>query len=268
MPTFGFDGFRIGFEQIGRQRGAAERPIVLVHGLLFSRAHNRPLAEALAARGNRVVLVDLLGHGESDKPAHARFYSMEIFGRQVVALLDHLDIPEAVVGGSSLGANATIEAAAHAPGRVRAMVVEMPVLERAAPAAGLVFIPLTIAYAQAAPLISAWARVLRRAPRGLGVYPDALLELLARDPRPSAAVLHGLLTGRIAPHRNEREKLDQPTLIIGHRHDVLHPFSDAEALHRELPNSEIVQARSFFELRFPPNRLSDRIADFLDDAWA
>ncbi|MDQ4024833.1 MAG: alpha/beta hydrolase, partial [Actinomycetota bacterium] len=56
--------------------------------------------------------------------------------------------------------------------------------------------------------------------------------------------------------------------IVAHPRDILHPFSDAAALHRELPNSELVAARSFFELRFPPNRLSDRIADFLDEVWA
>jgi pimeloyl-ACP methyl ester carboxylesterase len=80
-------------------------------------------------------------------------------------------------------------------------------------------------------------------------------------------VLHGLLTGRLAPHPDERSKIDQPALIIGHNRDILHPFSDAKALARELPNAELVQANSFFELRFPPNRLSDVIADFLDEVW-
>jgi hypothetical protein len=50
--------------------------------------------------------------------------------------------------------------------------------------------------------------------------------------------------------------------------DVLHPLSDAEGLGRELPNSDFVRARSFLELRFPPNRLSDRIAEFLDEVWS
>jgi pimeloyl-ACP methyl ester carboxylesterase len=193
---------------------------------------------------------------------------MEIFGQQVLGLLDHLDLPEAVIGGTSLGANVTIEVANHAPERCRALVVEMPVLERAAPAAAAIFLPLTIGYAQAATLIHAAAGVIRRIPRGMNLYADVILDTLSRDPVPSAAVLHGLLTGRLAPHPNEREKIDTPTMILGHMRDLLHPFSDAEALHRELPNSELVQANSFFELRFPPNRLSDRICDFLDEVWA
>ena len=267
MPTFGYDGFKISFEQRGRKQGSADRPIALIHGLLLPRKHHYPLADALADRGNRVILIDLLGHGESEKPPHSRHYSMEIFGRQVIGLLDHLDISEAVVGGTSLGANVTLEAANHAPDRCRGMFIEMPVLERATPAAATIFLPLTIAYAQAQGPFGWFADLVRRVPRGWSLYADVLLETLSRDPVPSAAVLHGILTGRVAPHPSDREKMDVPALIMGHDRDLLHPFSDAEALARELPNAELVHANSFFELRFPPNRLSDRICDFLDELW-
>lgn len=268
MAHFTYDGFKIAYEQRGRRQGAAERPVVLVHGLLLPRRHHYGLADVLADQGNRVILIDLLGHGESDGPPHARFYSMELFARQVVALLDHLDIGEAVIGGTSLGANVALEAVAHAPSRVRALFVEMPVLERAAPAAGALFLPLVIAYAEASSAFQFVSRAVDRIPHGLSLYSDVFLDLLTRDPLTSAAVLHGLLTGRIAPHPSDREKIEHRTLIIGHMRDILHPFSDAETLHRALRNSELVQATSFFELRFPPNRLSDRIARFLDEVWS
>ena len=267
MPTFTYDCFKISYEQRGRKAGAAERPFVLIHGLLLPRKHHYPLADALAERGNRVILIDLLGHGESEKPDHSRYYTMEIFGRQVIGLLDHLDINEAVIGGTSLGANVTLEAANHAPNRCRGIFIEMPVLERAAPAAALLFVPLTIAYAQAQGLFEVLSRAIRLIPKTGSAYPDTFLDLLGREPVPSAAVLHGLLTGRMAPHVSDRQKLDMPALIIGHDRDLLHPFSDAEALLRELPSSDLVRANSFFELRFPPNRLSDAIADFLDEVW-
>lgn len=268
MPRFGFDGMNIAFEQRGRRHGAAARPLVLIHGLLLSRVHHYPLADALASRGNRVILIDLLGHGESDRPRHSRFHSMELYGEQVVALLDHLDIGEAVIGGTSLGANVTLEVAVHHPNRARALFIEMPVLERAAPVAAVLFLPLTVVYAEAASLLEWSARLFRRMPRGLSLYADVFLDFLSREPVPSAAVLHGLLTGRMCVHPTDREKIEAPTLIMGHMRDLLHPFSDAEALSGELRASELIQANSFFELRFPPNRLSDRIADFLDDAWA
>lgn len=266
MPSFGYDGFTISFEEKGR-RSSADRPIVLLHGLLFSRRHHLGLADALVEAGNRVILIDLLGHGQSDKPRHSRHYTMELLGRQVVALLDHLDVPQAVIGGTSLGANVTLEVAVQAPDRTKALFIEMPVLERAAPAAALIFVPLTLAYSQLATPFQWGGDLLSKIPDSGMLYPDVLKELLTRDPVASAAVLHGLLTGRIAPHPNDREKIEQRTLIMGHNADVLHPFSDAEALHRELRNSELIQANSFFELRFPPNRLSKAIADFLDEVW-
>ncbi|MGH2751614.1 MAG: alpha/beta fold hydrolase [Actinomycetota bacterium] len=268
MAHFSYDGFSIAYEQRGRKEGARARPILLMHGLLFSRTHHYYLADVLAERGNRVILMDFLGHGQSDKPDHSRHYTMELFARQAVALLDHLDLPEAVVAGTSLGANVALEVVNHAPGRTRAIFVEMPVLERATIAAATIFVPLTVAYAEAAPVVRWFARGVRRLPANLGVYPDAFRELLSRDPRPSAAILHGLLTGRIAPHPSDREKMDVPALVIGHRRDLLHPLSDAEALTRELPNSRLVEARTFFELRFPPNQLSDAVAEFLDEVWS
>lgn len=268
MASFDYDGFTIAFEERGRSRGAQEKPLVLIHGLLLPRKHHYPFADALVDKGHRVILIDLLGHGESDRPNHSRYYSMEQFGRQVVALLDHLDLSEAVVGGTSLGANVSLEVVSHAPDRVRALLIEMPVLERATPAAGVIFLPLVIAYAQAQRLFGRMARTFDRVPRGLGLYPDVLLDVLSRDPVSSAAILHGLLTGRVAPHPADREKFEHRTLIIGHDRDALHPFSDAAALHREMRNSELIQANSFFQLRFPPNDLSDRIASWLDDVWA
>ena len=265
---FDYDGFQISYEQRGRRRHAHQRPFVLIHGLLLPRTHHYAFADYLVDRGNNVILIDLLGHGESDKPQHSRYYSMEQFGRQVVGLLDHLDINEAVIGGTSLGANVTLEVVAHAPDRARALFIEMPVLERAAPAAGVLFLPLVIAYAEAQGTFERLSRVLQRVPRGFGLYTDVLLDVLSRDPVSSAAILHGLLTGRMAPHPSDREKFEHRTLIIGHERDLLHPFSDAAALHRELRNSELIQASSFFQLRFPPNEISRRIATWLDDIWS
>src|SRR5215207_2471751 len=86
--------------------GEGPKLTVLLHGLLFSGRMHAALAQELAARGHRVVTLDLLGHGGSDRPADMWRYSMTEFGREVVALLDHLDLDEAVVFGTSLGANA------------------------------------------------------------------------------------------------------------------------------------------------------------------
>ena len=70
--------------------GAGDRLVVLLHGLLMDARLNRGVARALAERGHRVVLLDLLGHGRSDKPRPAAEYRMDTYAEQVGELLDHL----------------------------------------------------------------------------------------------------------------------------------------------------------------------------------
>src|SRR6202030_4594294 len=145
MSSFKFEGQRIAYTEYGggpaamtsagvrgrtaRSAPASDRPVILLHGLLLSQEMHRPLAEDLAARGNRAITIDLLGHGKSDRPRDMWRYSMAFYGEQVIALMDHLGIEQAVVMGTSLGANAALEVAALSPERLRGMVIEMPVLD-------------------------------------------------------------------------------------------------------------------------------------------
>jgi pimeloyl-ACP methyl ester carboxylesterase len=96
---------------------------------------------------------------------------------------------------------------------------------------------------------------------------DFLLDTVRQDPGPGAAVLQGLFFGRIAPHRTERRTFEAPALVIGHRRDPVHPFSDAGMLADELPNGRLLEAESIVELRFSPDRLTTEIAGFIDDCW-
>jgi pimeloyl-ACP methyl ester carboxylesterase len=194
-------------------------------------------------------------------------YSIPIFGREVVALLDHLELDEAIVGGTSLGANATLEAASLAPARVRGMLIEMPVLDNALLGCAIAFTPLLISLTFGAPITRTVASGLRRLPRVFGHYPDVFLDWVSRDPGPSAAILQGIFFGRTAPPREERKTFEAPALILGHPRDVIHPFSDAKMLSEELPHAQLIEANSLFELRMRPQRLTNEIAAFLDDCW-
>lgn len=264
VGTFTHRGQRLSYAEYG----SGPRTVVLLHGLLLSKRMHEPLARSLAARGNRVVTLDLLGHGESDRPRDMARYSMTAFGEQTIALLDHLALDEAVVLGTSLGANTTLEAAVLAPERLRGMVIEMPVLDGALTACGLAFMPpmLTLKYlAPAMKVVQVGARAIPRGP--FGVLGNIALDTLRQDPEPSAAVLEGLFFGRIAPHRDQRRQIATRTLVIGHPRDPIHPFSDADMLAEELPNATLLQAGSILELRLAPDRLTGEIASFLDRCW-
>jgi pimeloyl-ACP methyl ester carboxylesterase len=263
MPTFVHAGQRLAYEV----HGEGPRNVVLLPGLLLpSRMHN-PLARDLADRGHRVITMDLLGHGESDMPRDMWRYSMPIFAREVVALLDHMDLDEAVVGGTSLGANTTLEVASLAPTRLRGMLIEMPVLDNALLGCAIAFTPLLIGLTFGAPITSPVASLLRRVPRVFGHYPDIFLDVLSREPRPSSAVLQGIFFGRTAPPREERKTFEAPALVLGHPRDAIHPFSDAKMLAEELPHGRLVEANSLYELRLRPRRLTGEIAAFLDGCW-
>src|SRR5438128_1345471 len=101
---FDYGGSRLAYEVYGE----GDRVFVYLHGLLMDSEMNRDLARSLAARGNRVVLLDLLGHGRSDKPLRASAYRMDAYALEVVALLDHLGVDAAVIGGVSLGADVSL----------------------------------------------------------------------------------------------------------------------------------------------------------------
>jgi hypothetical protein len=107
------------------------------------------------------------------------------------------------------------------------------------------------------------ASVTRRAPRTGSLLVDMLLDWASQDPKPSASVLQGLFFGRVAPPSEERRALTQPTLVIGHYRDPVHPFSDSDMLVRELPNARLVQASSILELRLTPERLTGEIVAFV-----
>jgi pimeloyl-ACP methyl ester carboxylesterase len=195
-------------------------------------------------------------------------YSMGIFAEQILALLDHLEIAQAVVMGTSLGANAALEVASKAPERLRAMVIEMPVLDNALPAAAVTFTPILLALTFGEPVMKLLARATRAIPRGaLPHYGNVLLDIVRQEPGPGGALLQGLFFGRIAPHRSERRTFQTPALVIGHRRDPVHPFSDAGQLAEELPNGRLLMADSLVELRLSPQRITEEIAGFLDEVW-
>jgi pimeloyl-ACP methyl ester carboxylesterase len=260
---FLYEGHRLVFDEYGQ----GERPLILLPGLLLPRSMHRPLARQLAERGNRVVVLDPLGHGDSDRPFDMTQYSFPLFAQQVLGLLDHLEIDEAVVAGTSLGANIALETLVAAPKRVRGAVIEMPVLDNALLGCALAFTPLLVAVTFGRPVVAAVASFARRLPRTGRYFVDVGLDWASLDPGPSGAYLQGLFFGRIAPPKSERRGIQAPVLVIGHTRDPVHPFSDAGALVDEMPNARMVEASWIGELRVTPQRLTGEIATFVDECW-
>lgn len=90
------DGARVHYKNYGRGKDA----LVLVHGWGCRMGHWRDLIPELTKR-NRVIALDLPGHGESDKPDTS--YNMDYFANAIDAVLRDAKVEKAVVAGHSMG---------------------------------------------------------------------------------------------------------------------------------------------------------------------
>ena len=89
-----------GIEIFYEDHGAGQ-PVVLIHGYpLSGRAWDRQVPALLDA-GYRVITYDRRGFGQSSQPASG--YDYDTFAADLNALLEHLDLREAVLVGHSMG---------------------------------------------------------------------------------------------------------------------------------------------------------------------
>ncbi len=123
--TYEADGAKLGFSDSG-----AGQAVVFLHPTPVDREYWRPLGEELA--GVRAIVPDLRGHGVSDLGASlpvggfervpdAPVLTMAQLAADVLALLDHLKIEEAVFAGCSIGGYVLLELWRRAPQRMRGL---------------------------------------------------------------------------------------------------------------------------------------------------
>ena len=117
MPIARVNGVSLYYEIAGR--GA---PLVLVHGFACGIRSWDPQVRALS-RYRRVITYDVRGHGLSDAPPEAAAYSQATSVADLHALLAHLKIGRAVVGGLSMGGNIALNFALAHPAMVSALIV-------------------------------------------------------------------------------------------------------------------------------------------------
>jgi pimeloyl-ACP methyl ester carboxylesterase len=233
MPLARVRGIELAYDDQGTGRA-----VVLLHGYPFNRSMWRP--QIVELKGFcRVIAPDLRGHGESQvAPA-----TIEAMARDVEALMTALEIPNATIGGLSMGGYVALAFYRLFPLRVRELVLAD-----------------TRASVDTEEGKQARAKQKERALRkGMnGIADDLLAKLfapstLAKHPEVVEQVRGMIIRtnpeGAAAALTAMAERDDQttflsrilcPTLIICGRNDTITPLQDSELIQREIAGAKLV----------------------------
>jgi len=220
---------------------AAVRPtVLLVHGHPFDRSMWGPQVTALGAAGYRVITPDLRGYGQSSVVPGVT--TLDAFARDLAGLLDDLGVRQVVVGGLSMGGQIVMEFCRLFPERVSGVILA-DTFPRAETPEGKVF------------RNDVADRLLAE---GMGRYADEVIDkmiapaTIAARPEVAAHVLRMMRStspeGAAAALRGRAERPDYcelltgvavPAWVVVGEDDVYTPVSDAEFMHKQLPDSTL-----------------------------
>lgn len=241
----GRDGCPLYGETIESRDHAAGPVLVLLHGggpdhLMFV-----PLARRVADVCT-VVLPDVRGYGRSVCTDPAR-HTWRQYGEDVIALLDHLGVERAIVGGAGLGTTIALRAAAARPDRIDGVILISveDIEDDEKKQAEIEFMDAFAERVRNEGIDAGWAPIL----------PDLapVIGALVRDAIPRshpASIAAAAAIGHDRAFRNVEELsvVTAPTLIIPGM-DERHPRALAEALARILPNGRLADVLLSDEIR-------------------
>ncbi len=201
MPLVELNGIRINYEEHGNPEGA---PILLTHAYAATLQMWKPQFEAM--RDYRLIGWDMRGHGGTDSPPRQEDYTEKLTVDDIAALLRHLCVEKAVVGGLSLGGYISLEFQLAHPEMVRALILCNTGPGYRKDEARASWNDFAIGYAK------------RFDERGLdgfgrGIEIDATRQY-QRSPLGLAFAGRGILTQRDAKVMEHLEQIDVPTLIV------------------------------------------------------
>lgn len=214
--------------------------VVLLHGFPLTRDMWRPQVETLAKAGFRVITPDLRGFGDSEVPEGP--YSMSLFSDDVVALLDHLEIDRAIIGGMSMGGYILLNLLERYPERVVAACFittrsnsdsettkagRLALLERMKREGTGSMAELSTATLLAGETLRSNPELVRTVYRWM----------TSADLKGIEGALHALLERK--DYSALLQNFDLPSLVIGADQDSAVPPEELRVLSKGLPNNEM-----------------------------
>lgn len=238
MPTFRHDGLNFYFEEHGNGT-----PLIFSHGL----AGNADQAYELVGTvpGFRVILYDSRGHGKTSDPGNIAGLNFPTMANDVLALMDHLAIEKAVVGGVSMGAAIALAFCLAHPHRTLAAILTRPAWLNQPEPPNLAMFSAIVAMIQEAGVERARQRFeqSRIYTAWKESYPPAatMVDGLFAGRTPAALVATYQAIPRSVPYRApvELERIAVPVLVLANRADPVHPFEYAETLANAIPDAQL-----------------------------
>jgi len=209
---------------------AGAPPLVLLPGLL---GDGRQFSRLLRGLGRPAVVVDPLGSGQSERPAHEADYALPLQARRLLALLDALELPVVDVAGLSMGGMWAQHALVQAPQRFRRAAL-VGTAARTEPRLRSLLLGLQGQWRAGASLLDLWRilQVLFFSVEFLerpGVLP--MLENLVTMGTPASQSVHGQLQALLEHDlQAELHRLAQVSLVLAGAEDFVMPRGTQERL--------------------------------------
>jgi pimeloyl-ACP methyl ester carboxylesterase len=238
-----------GVELSGEQAGTGP-PIVLLHGLTATRRYVVMGSRLLERSGRHVISYDARGHGRSTPAPEPGAYGYERLARDLLAVMDSLDIERATLAGASMGAQTIIRFALEQPERVAALGLITPAydpdthmtgggdefaawdaLARGLRQGG---VEGFLAAYDFAPVPDAWRATVEKVVRqrlSAHDHPEAVADALAVVPR-----------SRPFERVEELKAIEAPTVVIASRDeaDPGHPLAVGERYAQAIPGASLL----------------------------
>jgi len=257
------NGVTIHFEEHGVPNAT---PIIFIHGFPFNATMWNPQLRALP-KSMRAITFDVRGHGRSD--VCDGIYSIEFFVDDLVGLLDHLRIKEAIVVGLSMGGYIALRSIERHPDRICGLVLSNTRSE-SDPNEGKVKRAATIRSIQSngvKPFATEFLKAVF-APATFESNPSAVETIRSTIEANSPIGICGTLLA-LAARTDTTPSLKNirvPTLILAGGHDTLTPPSASAAMHEKISGSEyhIVPDAAHMSNIENPDFFNEKLFSFLN----
>ncbi len=240
MPAFRRDNLEFYFEEHG-----SGIPLIFSHGLAGNADQAKELVGTMP--GFRVIFYDNRGHGKTRDPGNSARLTFQTMADDVLALLDHLAIEKAVVGGVSMGAAIALAFCLAHPRRTLAAVLTRPAWLNQPEPPNLAMFPAIAAMIQDAGIEQARQRFEQ----------SVIYAALKESYPPAATMIDGFFAGRTpeailatyqaiprsVPYHSpgELHRIEVPVLVLANHSDPIHPFAYAETLAAGIPHAQLIE---------------------------